>query len=182
MKPELEAQIVVLEISSFIGISFGAQHIYGKLYGFVNGEFEATDVERPYRESDIDKVDPGLADEYRKSEQRAIRRYIDGGLTTGGFDTREELCLRAVEVYRQHFPAAKMLLVCPYSYSTVAPQIPLDGPADFAKASTDALRIYNALSKMGNGKDAMDLYRIWEKTLIAVLGKMPQAEQAKEDA
>ncbi len=174
MKKELEAQIVVLEISSFVGISFGAQHMYGKLYGFVDGKFESADVERPYRESDIDKVDPGLADEYREQEQRAIRRYIVSGMSTGGFDTREELCARAVEVYRQHFPAAKMLLVCPYTYSTVAPQIPLDGPAEFAKASTDALKMHNALSKMGRSKEAFDLYRAWEKALIAVLSAPPQ--------
>ena len=180
MKPELETQIVVLEISSFVGISFGAQHVYGKLYGFVDGKFESADVERPYRESDIDKVDPGLADDYREREQWLIRRYIAAGMSTGGFDTREELCLRAIEVYRQHFPDAKMLLVCPYTYGTVAPQIPLDGPADFAKASTDALKMHNALSKMGRSKDAFDLYRVWEKTLIAVLGKMQEQQQQEE--
>lgn len=180
MIDEIESLIVRLEISSLVGVSFGAQHIYGKLSSMSNGYYQEIELERHYTVDDIERAAPGYSDEYRQREQRAIKRYIENGTKTGGFVTREDVCLCAIDTWRQHFPNAKMLLMCIGSSSSVAPMLPLDGATlEFVDVSQQVIDAERKLRRVGQYKEALKLYRSWESALIGVLGTRHEAQTAE---
>lgn len=107
---------VHLEISSWQGVSIGAQHYYGKLTGYIDGEYTSVEVMHPMSKEMADELN--AKDDWDGYEE---------GTETIRFDTEEEIRKRALETWREHFPSAIMLfegsgsyvepkkcLACPY--------------------------------------------------------------------
>jgi hypothetical protein len=112
-----ESRIVYLEISSFIGRSFGAIHYYGCLSGHCP-EYKKVRLER--------KLSAREAAELNKVHD--WRLYREGYLYEG-FDTKDEIMHLALSDYKKHFPDADILIMG--SSAIADPQPVLDGPPDF---------------------------------------------------
>jgi hypothetical protein len=111
-----DERVVHLYISSWIGTSLGATHFYGELQGEIDSEYKKVEL--------MDTLTSAQAVRLRKSGYN----YLDAGDLYSGFDTRDDVIKMGVEQFRQHFPAADILVL---GRSAVAdPQKILVGPAD----------------------------------------------------
>ena len=104
-------QIVYLEITSWYGISIGAEHYYGKL----SGSDTVVELERT--------LTSRQAKELNKKDSM---KYLKEGSKTGRFDTKEEIIEVALFEYKKHFPDAKILILG--RSSLAEPQKILDAP------------------------------------------------------
>lgn len=111
--------IVYLHITSFIGVSFGAQHYYGKLIcrGNTNGEQCLTHV-------------------LTEDEAAALRKAHDwshyrAGYKAEGYDSEAAICQQAIAEYKTIFPDAVVLVEGNPVYS--GPHKILAGPDGLAE-------------------------------------------------
>ena len=97
---------VVLEITSWAGMSLGAEHYYGALVGYINNEYIKKDIEKPMSKEETEKL--RIKDDWKY--------YKEGSLTTR-FDTKEEIRKIALTKWKTIFPNAKALLEGRFSYA-----------------------------------------------------------------
>lgn len=85
-----------LEISTFRGISFGAEHWYGNLsYYDEDGEYQRDQIEKQFDMEEAKKLD--IKDKGRGTYARAVRL---GTNFTNRFNSKEELRKKAVEIVK----------------------------------------------------------------------------------
>ncbi len=102
----MEDRFAWLEISSYIGVSYGARHYYGELrYGDER-------VQLKYRMS--------AADATRLNKAHGWKGYRAGGLSEH-FDSKEQVIALAVETYKTHFPDAILLVQGNKAYAEPQP-------------------------------------------------------------
>jgi hypothetical protein len=90
---------VVLEISTWAGMSFGAEHYYGALVGYINGEYTKKDIQKAMSKEKAKKL----------CEKDDWKYYKEGSLTNR-FDTKQEIREVALATWQAIFPDAKALL------------------------------------------------------------------------
>ena len=90
--------IAHLSISSWVGISIGANHCYGRLH--YNGE--RIEIKRILIQADVDKLN-----EYDRND--VFGRYSVGDLC-GRFDTRQEIIDSAIKIIKKDYPHVDLLL------------------------------------------------------------------------
>jgi hypothetical protein len=113
---------VVLEVTSFTFIgSIGAEHYYGKLKRYVGGFDDIVEVSMPMTQDDADKLN-------RKDQCDTYQ----AGDSTIRFDSEEAVVRRARQVWRKHFPKARVLFLG--RSGVMQPQKVLVGPAAYKKA------------------------------------------------
>ena len=112
-------KIVYLDITSWAGLSLGAIHYYGTLWGHKNGDMEKVELTRFLSARAAAKLTKLHGTDW---VYRAGRPYH-------GFDTRDEIIELAKRTYRDHFPAANILILG--KIVVADPQPVLDGPPDF---------------------------------------------------
>lgn len=105
---------VYLEISSWIGISIGAIHFYGKMKCSDGDEFKSIEMLHPLTISQ--------ARELNKNEKY---RLYDAGDMYYGYDSKNEIRKQAIETYKDLFPGATVLIEGHIAYAD--PQPILDG-------------------------------------------------------
>lgn len=93
--------IVTLEISTWLGLSLGATHYYGKLCGYNDGEYKCVELKHP--------LTPSQATRLNKEEQS--HRTWRVGVLYPGFDTEDDVIAFSVECFQEHFPAASVLVI-----------------------------------------------------------------------
>lgn len=118
-KKYMKENIVNLEISSFVGLSVGASHYYGKLCF----NEERVDLERRLNKRNIGDF--------------AKEKYALGG-TTARFNSEEHVIQTAKRAWKKIFPNAVILLVG--SSAVLDPQKCIDGPPDLKKKINDYYR------------------------------------------
>lgn len=107
--------IVHLEITSFMDIgSFGAEHYYGKLTGYINNEYTSKDIKKAMNQS-----------EARKLSKKDDFKYHAGHMTSR-FDTKDEIINIARKEYKEIFKKAKVLLLGNSAH--VKPKFVIDAP------------------------------------------------------
>jgi len=89
--------IVFLEITSFIGISLGATHYYGKLVGDVDGKYNKADLKRTLTAAGADGLTERHGDGYAYRAGQAVEN----------FDTKEEISPWQKPLTKTTFPALK---------------------------------------------------------------------------
>jgi len=97
MASQLLAEVVNLDISSWIGIGIGASHYYGKLEARGKDSVEMFNI-----------LTRKQAIELRKED--SLSPYCAGD-NYRGFDCRDDAIAKAREVWRDHFPDAQFLVL-----------------------------------------------------------------------
>jgi hypothetical protein len=90
--------IVILEISTWGGISFGAEHYYGKLCGFIDGDYSAHCLEYLLSEK-----------EAKKFSKKDDWEYSIGDKCSR-FETENDVKDVAILEWKKYFPNGKILL------------------------------------------------------------------------
>ncbi len=132
----LEDRFAWLEITSYIGVSYGARHYYGELrYGDER-------VQLKHRMS--------AADAARLNKAHGWKGYRAGGLSEH-FDSKDQVIALAVETYKTHFPGAILLVQGNKAYAE--PQPCLAGePVLMEKINGLAAELKVEEGKNGNGQ------------------------------
>ena len=99
MKRPPEELIAHLEISSWIGTSMGARHVYGDLYGYTP-EYTKIKLEHPLTNKQVLVL----------NEDDDMYGCWDQGDLSYGFDNEEELIEFTKNVWKEYFPKARFLL------------------------------------------------------------------------
>ena len=99
--------LVTLEVSTWQGLSLGATHYYGRLLGYVDGEYKCVELKHP--------LTPSQAAGLNKEE--TSHRTWRAGTLYPGFPTRDDVIAFASECFQQHFPAATALVVGSFAAS-----------------------------------------------------------------
>jgi hypothetical protein len=102
-----KAKRVVLEISTWRGISIGAQHYYGKLHWYdADDEYQTHEITRILDKESAFKLtkqkNSGRAEDYQWFDYEAGDESTD-------FDSRQEIRDIAIATYKEHYPEANML-------------------------------------------------------------------------
>jgi hypothetical protein len=118
---------IFLEITSFIGISLGASHYYGKIVGDVDDKYAKVDLKRTLTTAGAAELTERHGDDYT----------YRAGQSVEGFDTKEEIIALAKATYKDHFPGAKVLVLGRYVYG--GPHPVLDGPDGLAEAVAELI-------------------------------------------
>ncbi len=156
-------QVVYLDITSFSGVSIGAEHYYGKLV-CSGDEYKTIELEK--------KLTSRQAKELNKKDGYGSVFRADS--LTGRFDTEQEIISLAIVEYKKHFPEAKILLLGD-SASAEAKKV-LDAPSKELQEKCNAL--FNEQKKIGwinrggffyrteEGEEkAWDLYKQWNRLI-----------------
>jgi len=136
-------KIVWLKITSFVGISPGAVHIYGEL--FRDGNFDGVDLTRTLTVAAARKLNKW----YRQQSGGAGSgfTYRAGGTTTG-FENEEEVVALAITTYKDHLPGAEVLIKGHQAFAD--PQPVLDGPPDVMELG----------NRLANEAEALDYWAL----------------------
>ena len=98
--------VVVLEITSFIGLSSNAMHYYGKLVGYLGNAKKEIRLDRTLRKSDAIE----LTKHYRKDNTRGRGFIFRPGMSFSGFNSRDDVIEKAIEVFNSDFPDGDILV------------------------------------------------------------------------
>jgi len=151
--------MVYLEISSWVGISGGAIHVYGTLKGCVNGKDVSIELERA-----IGKAEAEFLNEKDYGKDAKLGMWEEGD-TTIRFNTVRELCNYAKKVFKEKFPHGKILIEGRSSY--LDPAKVLVAPAELKRQANN---IYMACEKCGrwegDEKTMEKLSNKWEALLL----------------
>ena len=131
----MREKIINLDIKSWQGVSPGALHFYGCLCGG-----------KPYRKVEIKKA--MTAREARELSKRDSFHYRSGS-TTERFADKDELIQLAVKTYKEHFPAAKVLLLG--NPVSAEPQRVLDAPPRIFKKGNKMFAEIDSMKWTGKG-------------------------------
>jgi hypothetical protein len=88
---------VVLTISTWAGMSLGAEHYYGKLSGYNKGEYVTIDLEYPLTEKQAKQLSKKDDWEYKM------------GRMCSRFDVKDDVRKVALEEWKERYPDAKIL-------------------------------------------------------------------------
>lgn len=149
-------KVVHLEVSSYIGISLGATHFYGKLVREDGqGQLETVYLMRKLTARD--------ATEMNKSDPDRTWR---AGQSYDGYNTTQDIIDQALAEYKQYFPGATVLLLGKYVFYT--PKIVLDGPESLKK---EAAYLVESVERLGTDQDqkAMKLAKRFEDAVDRVV-------------
>ena len=146
---------VTLHISSWRGISFGAQHYYGSLHYSGEGVYE----ERKLRRVLTAKTAKILNDQRGCTEEENRYARFHAGESTECFDSETHVRLAALRKWKKEFPDAVFLLE---GQSAVCdPQKCLAGPKDLKKTIN---AFYLASEKTGGYEgDEKEMSRITDE-------------------
>lgn len=97
---------VHLDISSWDGISIGAVHHYGRLMGYVDGQYVSVELIHPLTKEMADQLNA-------KDDWDGYKE----GMDTERFNTSEEVRTHALKTWREHFPGAVLLFEGSPTYS-----------------------------------------------------------------
>lgn len=132
-----EEKVVYLEITTWAGISFGAEHYYGKLIS-CGKEWKTVEVSR----------------KMTAKEARVLSKKDDfewkAGSELSRFDTKDDVRETAKKIYRKEFPSAIVLLEGNPAY--VKPKRVLDGSVELILLSAELLRKFEAIGGWSNRK------------------------------
>jgi hypothetical protein len=147
--------IVYLEVSSWRGLSIGAQHYYGSLVGHAP-EYKRVELYRTLTQADADRLTDRRNDGYK---------YREGG-RTNGFDTPGDVAQFAVKHWREHFPGGKILLKG--SAASYEPHTPLTGGTTFKRYTRGIIKRCESLGwyDKGNDKEVDLLCDEWYSALL----------------
>ncbi len=144
-----------LDVSSYVGISIGADHYYGHL------KYNDQKIELKHRLTQKE------ADLLNKKDGNNYNRYKKGALSER-FDTEEQVEKIAIKTWKQHFPDANILIKGSDVY--IEPQPCIDG----LKVIKDKInRLYKRACKLGwfdNGNDKI-VDEICDEYYHKILGK-----------
>ena len=150
-------KIVYLDLTTWIGTSFDAEHYYGCLQTNVYGQ------------KDVELEKPATAREaaYLNKKNGYRVRYKKGALISN-FETSEEIIQLAIRTYKQHFPEATILIKGAAMISQ--PQLILDCPDEVFMR--DGNHIFHKCEELGwwdgskQSRDTVDAYcNIWRRGL-----------------
>lgn len=137
--------IATLEISSYIGLSIGAVHYYGRLW------FDEGDGGRLRKYDLIHRLTEAEATVLNKRENESKARLYQAGMEVPGFDTERQVKDAALEIYKDRYPGATVLL-CGRP-AEVGPRLALDGPVELQERSAALVARKEALSTdLNSGK------------------------------
>lgn len=150
-----------LEITSWRGISLGAEHFYGKLYGPFKGR------------NSIERFSAEITHPLSEKETRELNKKDDWDSYTPGdqcgrFWNERELIAQGIALFQKVAPARAVLL---RGRSSVAsPQRPLAGPTTLVKRLQALYLLDEAAEQRGgwerNEKDMRKIQKQWD-ALIA---------------
>ena len=156
--------ICYLEITTWQGISLGAQHFYGELR--TSDDYnDSAKLER--------KLTPRAAAAMNKSRRNMglMELHYRAGQMFNGFDTREEIIALAVKTYREHFSKTTILVLGDRAVAEPCPV--LDGP-DGVKVTAQKLYDENEKihaqswwDKRKNRKRMDELCKEWDRLMEA---------------
>lgn len=125
-----EKHIVFLTISSFVGISAGAKHYYGRLEHLQGGNSPDVTYKMTKAEADLFNGRKRLG--YRKGEESTR------------FSTRRKVINAAKKQFKIHFPKATVLILG--RPAVCAPFEVLVGPKEFKEKMTKLAKRYDKLN------------------------------------
>jgi hypothetical protein len=99
--------IITLEITSFGGISIGAEHYYGALYGYTGDEFKKVELNHPMT---IEQARNLTKKDFESRGLVADFLVYHSGTMTNRFDCRDDVRYEAVAQYKKHYPDATKLI------------------------------------------------------------------------
>jgi len=156
--------ICYLEITTWQGVSIGAQHFYGELKTSDDYK-DSVSLER--------KLTPRSAAAMNKSRRRMglMELGYRAGQMFNGFDTREEIMTLSVKTHREHFPKTTILVLGDRAVAEPCPV--LDGP-DELKATAkklydenERLHTQGGWDKRENRKRMDELCKEWDRLMEA---------------
>lgn len=151
---------VFLEISSWVGISGGAIHVYGKLVGHdTNGKRVNIELERPIGQEEAKALNQK---DYGKD---AYLCMWDEGDTTIRFNTVQELHTFAKKGFKENFPNGKVLIEG-RSYA-LDPELILVAPAELKRKANTILKAVEKCGRWEGDEKLMEkLSNEWENLLM----------------
>ncbi len=123
-------KLVHVEISTFAGSAINAEHYYGRMCVDEIGNYEDIEIEGPMTQ----KVATYLNKKDGVRWGNSYAYHKKGGMTNR-FDTENEVRERAIQIWKEHFPEADLLLEGNSCH--VCPKRALDGPADIVQVLND---------------------------------------------
>ena len=167
MKKEYPPGTYMLEITSFVGLSIGAEHYYAKLIG---SEYNKHPLVRPLSLEEAQQLD--IKDQSGGLHQRAHERAVRLGdtLTTERFNTKEEIYTAAIKYCDEH--GIDILIEGSFVY--VQSQKVIKFPCDDTKGKLNAQ--FKKLEKLNTNNPANDdewdeIDRVYFKLLNSKLPK-----------
>lgn len=156
---------VFLEIQSWVGLSIGAQHYYGKL-----GLSDRTLEWKERHEKEVQVQKPMTS---KEAKERNKAEHIEGsswrwkkGDMTHGFATEKELRERALVIWKEHFPEYNLLLEG--TTSTLDPCLVIDAPPEFMEQGNVIVAGCESNNWWEGDEDAMEkLSQQWDKLITA---------------
>lgn len=150
---------VLLEITSFRGVSIGAQHFYGRLRRYEAKKSIDVELRKKLSAKEarvLTKLDRSAMDWFKGS-------YKPGDLSDR-FDSIIELRAFGLRHYQTLVPGAKVLIVG--QYAVADPQECLDGPDDIKLSINNHFRLFESCGgHEGDRKKADYLYRSYQSFL-----------------
>jgi len=120
---------VYLELDSYsVGV-----HYYARLKGYVDGKYTSINLEY--------EITAAQAQRFNRHERASFK--WEKGMITARFWSEEDAKAKALEVYKEHFPNAK-ILICGSS-SVVEPQEVLDGPKKYKEQVNELVKLSDKL-------------------------------------
>jgi len=113
---------VYLQITSWAGVSIGAEHSYGELCGYNGKEDQTIELKKALTREDARLLN--------KKDSTYGRLWKEGELTKR-FNTEEEIIKIAKKEWKKHFPQAKVLIEG--RSGILEPQLIIVAPADYKR-------------------------------------------------
>ncbi|MCK5131730.1 MAG: hypothetical protein KAR40_06205 [Candidatus Sabulitectum sp.] len=132
-----EDEIVYIDTLTWDGLTAGASHYYGKI--------------RQFNDSGLEEYEVSVVlDEHMAAALSEPDYTYEVGDTSERFDSEKQLFARAAEVYKKHFPKAKVLV--DGSDCAVEPQLVIDGPPNYKATNNTMLQKFRSHGEYtGNG-------------------------------
>jgi len=151
--------IVYLEVHNWAGIVPGARHYSGELWH----KGETVRVSHPLPRAEAARLNKQERDSYGTNAMK-----YKPGMPSDIWTSEMKLVNRAIEIYKQHFPDATVLLRG--NHCSAEPRRVLDGPKDFKRKGNRLYRINEEMYMMGAGRTERDkLLNRWD-FLVQQLG------------
>ena len=149
---------VYLTVSSWVGVSIGATHTYGRLT--CESHKDEVDVQRP--------ITAAEAREQNKRDRAMYgtpSNFWKKGTPTNGFANEQAVVEKALSCWKEHFPGGGVLIK---GHRGVLDPMPvLDGPSEFVRRANDIVARCEAIDYWDGGrdKDMRALSKEWEALL-----------------
>ena len=141
---------VYLEITTWQGLSIGAEHYYGKLCGYNKGEHISVELKKVMTREDA-----------RILNKKDSAHCWEEGETTDRFDTEEGIKKIARKEWKKHFPQAK--IVVEGREGVIEPQPIFVGPSDYKRKINAWAKKAEEINYWDNEKVMEALCSKWER-------------------